>query len=75
MDRLIIDQSVMVHPALSWLAIHTTGSFRTRTRPQISTWPSHFCDELIKKLETTKETSAVIAKLRRDPFSSKGDFE
>jgi hypothetical protein len=23
-----------VHPALSWLAIHTTGSFRTRTRTQ-----------------------------------------
>jgi len=30
---------------------------------------------LIKKLETTKETSTVIAKLRRDPFSTKGDFE
>ena len=24
----------VVHPALSWLAIHTNGSFRTRTRPQ-----------------------------------------
>jgi hypothetical protein len=29
---VVKDPSSKVHPALSWLAIHTNGSFRNRTR-------------------------------------------
>jgi hypothetical protein len=47
----------MVLQVFLWVNIHPIPA---RTRPQISMCPSHFCDELIKKLETTKETSTVI---------------
>jgi hypothetical protein len=43
----------------------------TRTRPQISTCPFQFCDESIKKLEITKETSTVIVGFDETRFQPK----